>query len=120
MRLGRGEILGFLVPGLVPLVACTLAGCGFKSAGSGPPSTSGAGGMNVVGTGGQAGSNATGGHIGTGGTVAIGTGGFGANGPGGDVVIGVDAAPPNCGQTSVSVMPMPPDILIVQDKSLSM
>ena len=27
---------------------------------------------------------------------------------------------PNCGQTSVSVMPLPPDILIVQDRSLSM
>jgi hypothetical protein len=76
--------------------------------------------MNVVGTGGQAGSNATGGHVGTGGMVVIGTGGLGATGSGGDVGIAVDAAPPNCGQTSVSVMPVPPDILIVQDKSLSM
>ena len=76
--------------------------------------------MNVVGTGGQAGSKATGGHVGTGGTVVVGTGGLGDTGSGGDVGIGVDAAPPNCGQTSVSVMPLPPDILIVQDRSLSM
>jgi hypothetical protein len=114
MRLGRGEILGFLVPCLVP---CLLAGCGFKAAGS---STSGAGGVDAglsTGSGGSAGSKGSGGHLGTGGTVAVGTGGLGS---GGDVGIAVDAAPPNCGQTSVSVMPVPPDILIVQDKSLSM
>src|SRR5947209_4201967 len=118
MRLGRGEILGFLVPSrvlvVVPMVVCALVGCGFKSAGSGPPSTGGSGGMDVVGSGGQAGSRATGGHIGTGGTVVFGTGGLGNTGNGGDVGIAVDAAPPNCGQTSVSVMPVPPDILIVQ------
>ena len=115
MRLGRGEILGFLVPCLAP---CILAGCGFKAAGSG--STSGAGGIDAgmsTGSGGSAGSKGSGGHLGTGGTVVVGTGGLGS---GGDVGIAVDAAPPNCGQTSVSVMPVPPDILIVQDKSLSM
>jgi hypothetical protein len=119
MRLGRRQVWGFLVA-CVFLVPGLWTGCGFKSAGSGPPSTSGSGGTDVVGSGGQAGSNATGGHIGTGGTVAIGTGGLGATGSGGDVAIAVDAARPNCGQTSVSVMPVPPDILIVQDKSLSM
>jgi hypothetical protein len=63
----------------------------------------------------------TGGRLGTGGRiVVIGTGGTDDTGSGGDVGIGVDAAAPNCGQTSVSVMPVPPDILIVQDKSLSM
>ena len=122
MRLGRGEILGFLGRFLVPCVLpCVLAGCGFKAAGSGPPSTGGAGGTDVgmsTGSGGSAGSKGTGGHVGTGGSGrprdrrAIGSGG--------DVGIAVDAAPPNCGQTSVSVMPVPPDILIVQDKSLSM
>ena len=116
MGLGRGEILGFLVPCLVPFV---LAGCGFKAAGSGMPSSSGAGGVDAglsTGSGGSAGSKGSGGH-GTGGTVVLGTGGLGS---GGDVGIAVDAAPPNCGQTSVTVMPVPPDILIVQDKSLSM
>jgi hypothetical protein len=116
MRLGRRQVLGFLVACgfLVPGV---LTGCGFK-AGTGQSTTSGSGGMEV-GSGGQAGSKATGGHLGTGGTV-VGTGGIGDNGSGGDIGIAVDAAPPNCGQTSVSVMPVPPDILIVQDKSLSM
>jgi hypothetical protein len=118
MRLGRRQIVGFLVA-CAFLVPGVLTGCGFK-AGTGQSTTSGSGGMNVVGTGGQAGSNATGGHVGTGGMVVIGTGGLGATGSGGDVGIAVDAAPPNCGQTSVSVMPVPPDILIVQDKSLSM
>jgi hypothetical protein len=116
MHLGLRQVLGLLV-------ACILAGCGFKVAGSGPPSTSGAGGMDT-GTstgGGSAGSNGSGGHLGTGGRiVVIGTGGTDDTGSGGDVGLGVDAAMPNCGQTSVSVMPVPPDILIVQDKSLSM
>ena len=118
MRIGRGEILRFLVPCLVP---CILAGCGFKAAGSGQPSTSGEGGTGAgmsTGSGGSAGSKGSGGHVGTGGAVVVGTGGL--NGSGGDVAIAVDAAPPNCGQKSVSVMPVPPDILIVQDKSLSM
>jgi len=116
MRLGRRQVVGFLVA-CVLLAPGVLTGCGFK-AGTDQTTTTGAGGMNVVGTGGQAGSKATGGHVGTGGTVVVGTGGN--PGSGGDVGIGVDAAPPNCGQTSVSVMPLPPDILIVQDRSLSM
>jgi hypothetical protein len=113
MRLGRGEVLGFFGS---CLVACFLGGCGFKMAGSSHTGSGGVAGANV-GTGGQAGSKGTGGH-GTGGTVVVGTGG--EPGTGGDVGIGVDAAMPNCGQTSVSVMPLPPDILIVQDRSLSM
>jgi hypothetical protein len=115
MHPGLRQALGFLVP-------CILAGCGFKAAGSGPPSTSGAGGMDTGTGGGSAGSRGSGGHPGTGGTVVVvvGTGGTGDTGSGGDVGLGVDAAMPNCGQTSVSVMPVPPDILIVQDKSFSM
>jgi hypothetical protein len=112
MWLGRGQVLGFLGS---CLVACFLGGCGFKSAGSSPGGSGGVAGMNV-GAGGQAGSKGTGGH-GTGGTVVVGTGGETSSG---DVGIGVDAATPNCGQNSVSVMPLPPDILIVQDRSLSM
>jgi hypothetical protein len=112
MRLGRGEVLGFLGS---YLVACFLGGCGFK-AGMAGSATSGSGGMSA-GTGGEAGSKGSGGH-GTGGTVVVGSGGD--PGSGGDVGIAVDAATPNCGQTNVSVMPLPPDILIVQDRSLSM
>jgi hypothetical protein len=109
MRLGRRQVLGFLLP-------CLLIGCGFK-AGTGQPATSGAGGAAAgtgTGTGGQGGS---GGVVGTGGRIIdVETGG--ATGNGGDVGFGMDAS--NCGQTSVSVMPLPPDILIVQDRSLSM
>jgi len=115
MRLGRRQVLGFLVAyGFVSVGLLT--GCGFKMVGSSTSGSGGTGGTNV-GTGGQAGSRGTGGH-GTGGTVVVGTGG--EPGTGGDVGLGVDAATPNCGQTSVSVMPLPPDILIVQDRSLSM
>ena len=124
MHFGRRQVLAVLVS-LAPLVPCLVpAGCGFKPAGSGLPSTSGAGGADAglsTGSGGSAASNGSGGHLGTGGTiVVIGTGGSDDTGGGGDIGIGVDAATPNCGQTSVSVMPVPPDILIVQDKSLSM
>ncbi len=119
MRLG--QVLGFLVLRLVPqvvpcLVACALVGCGFKAGTAGTP-TSGAGGIDAgssTGSGGRAGSTGNGGAVGTGGVVVFGTGG----GSGGDV--GFADASTNCGQTSVSVMPLPPDILIVQDRSLSM
>jgi len=120
MCLGRGQVPGFFV---ACLVANFLAGCGFKLGTAGSSSTSGAGGIDAgtnVGSGGSAGSKGSGGRVGTGGTVVVGTGGIGLSGSGGDVGLGVDAAPPNCGQSSVSVMPVPPDILIVQDRSLSM
>jgi len=117
MRLRQGQVLGFLG---CCLVAYFLGGCGFKldMAGSAPTGGSGGTGAGMnAGSGGQAGSKASG----TGGTVVVvGTGGLGDTGSGGDVGIAVDAATPNCGQTSVSVMPLPPDILIVQDRSLSM
>jgi len=116
MRVGRGQVVGFLVP---CLFACLEGGCGFQLGMAGSSPTSGAGGIDAgtrVGTGGVAGKGS--GGVGTGGTTVFGTGGV--TGRGGDVGLGVDAAPPTCGQTSVSVMPVPPDILIVQDRSLSM
>ena len=112
MLLGRRLVLGFFAPCL--LVPCFLAGCGFQA---GTATTGGAGGIDAGMSGGTGGSRGSGGIVGTGGRAVVGTGG---DGSGGDVGIGVDAAPPNCGQTSVSVMPVPPDILIVQDRSLSM
>jgi hypothetical protein len=119
MRVRRRQVLGFLVASVFPVLG-VVSGCGFM-AGTGQ-STTGSGGADgpTVGTGGQSGSKGTGGHLGTGGTVVVGTGGLRDPGSGGDVGIAVDAAPPTCGQKSVSVMPVPPDILIVQDKSLSM
>jgi len=103
-------------------VACALAGCGFKpptagtigsggAAGSGPATGSGG---SPLGRGGAAG-----GATGSGGAaITSGSGGSVGSGTGGDV--GITQPPPTCGQTNVSVMPQPPDILIVQDRSLSM
>jgi hypothetical protein len=89
-----------------------VAGCTFKP----PPlgeATTGAGGAGAgLGSGG-----AGAGAGGSGGGVNVGTGGGGLfSGTGGDV--GVMGG--GCGQTNVSVTPLPPDILIVQDRSLSM
>jgi hypothetical protein len=75
--------------------------------------TSGAGGTN--GFGGHVGS---GGSIGQGGSTATGFGGSSSSGSGGDV--GMTGAAGGCGQSNVSIMAIPPDILIVQDKSGSM
>jgi len=107
-------------------MVCVLAGCGFKVA---PPGQTGSGGSAGAGpstasggspaTGGAAGGGAGTSGAGTGGTVVIGgLGGGLGSGTGGDV--GIVKPPPTCGQTNVSVMPQPPDILIVQDRSLSM
>jgi hypothetical protein len=83
-----------------------LAGCGFTPGEAGAPT--GAGGSS---------SNGAGGNIGVGASSGIGAStGVGLVSGGGDVNIGGSS----CGQTNVQVMPQPPDILIVQDKSLSM
>jgi len=99
-------------------VAGLFAGCGFK-AGTGSQVGGGSGGVaggpQSIATGG-AGSSGTGGR-GTGGTVINGTGGK-PDSTGGDIGFGTGGA--TCGQTNVSVTPQPPDILIVQDRSLSM
>jgi hypothetical protein len=89
-----------------------LIGCGFNPA---PPSQgSGTGGSTSTGAGG------TTSGPGAGGSGLTGSGGFiGTGGGGGDVFPGTGGVT-TCGQTNVTVMPEPPDILIVQDKSLSM
>src|SRR6185503_6306747 len=93
-------------------LSLALIGCGFSPT---PPAQG-------SGTGGSTSS------VGQGSTSGPGTGGFGLSGgtgsggnqgAGGDVGLGTGGMP-NCGQTNVNVMPEPPDILIVQDKSLSM
>jgi hypothetical protein len=117
----HGQTLGLLA-------ALVLGGCAFASGSPAPTGTGGAGG---TGTGqGGSGTGGTGsGGVGTGGAGAGGATGLGgANvsgaggvpGSGGDVGLGTGGMPQNCGQTNVSVMPLPPDILIVQDRSLSM
>jgi hypothetical protein len=81
----------------------SVVGCGFNPGAPGE-SLTGAGGSSV-------------GTTGAGGT--IGGGGIGlSSGAGGD--IGPGSGGMTCGQSSVPVMPEPPDILIIQDKSGSM
>src|SRR5579871_488638 len=74
---------------------------------------SGAGG--TIGSGGHPGS---GGSLGQGGSPVTGLGGSSSSGSGGDV--GMTGAAGGCGQSNVAIMAIPPDILIVQDKSGSM
>ncbi|HXJ22736.1 MAG TPA: vWA domain-containing protein [Polyangia bacterium] len=102
--------LSFKLAGFI--IAFALAGCSFK------PSQAG----QTIGTGGTGAGPSTG----TGGAAASGAGGTGATGTGGGVYIGsggageLTGAAGGCGQTNLSVMPLPPDILLVQDRSLSM
>jgi hypothetical protein len=97
--------------------AAALGGCGFKAA-SGGVSVTGAAGSAGHGSGGVGGSGGV--SHGTGGIgLSPGTGGFTTIGTGGDVGIS-GAAGTNCGQTNLNIMTLPPDILIVQDRSLSM
>ncbi|HEX3905162.1 MAG TPA: vWA domain-containing protein [Polyangia bacterium] len=94
------------------LLVASLLGCAF-SPGSGGQA-SGSGGSVTSGSGG---SSNRGGSVGSGGIDL--SGGGGSGGGGGDVSP-TGTGGMSCGQTNVSVMPEPPDILIVQDKSLSM
>jgi hypothetical protein len=91
-----------------------LGGCVF---GPGlPAEATGSGGFS-----GAAGSHGgTGGLTGAGGSGVFGTGNSSGTGSGGDVGITGSAGTQGCGQMNVGVMPVPPDILIVQDKSGSM
>ena len=91
---------------LKAILISSVVGCGFSPGAPGESLTGGA----------ASSGNGTGasGVIGGGGT-----GGFGlSSGAGGDVGIGTGGT--TCGQSSVPVMPEPPDILIIQDKSGSM
>ncbi len=90
----------------------SLGGCIFNPA---FPSgeTSGAGGTG----GAHAGSGGAGAAAGS---TLSGTGNSSGTGSGGDVGLSGSAGTQSCGQMNVGVMPLPPDILIVQDKSGSM
>ncbi len=94
--------------GLLPkfLVLSALAGCGFNPGEAGPPTgagaSNGAGGSGNVGVGASSGNGASSG-------VGL------SSGSGGDVGI-----PTSCGQTNVPINAVPPDVLIIQDKSGSM
>jgi hypothetical protein len=90
--------------------------CAFVPAG---PDAGGAGGQAAGGGGGGRGGG--GGGAGHGGA---GTGGAGSNGAGGDVGLGgaglAPTADANCGQINNPLKVIPPDVLILQDKSTSM
>jgi len=107
MRFSRTTAIALLLIGV--------SACGFDP---GKATGSGAGGSVPTGQGGSTGIG-TGGIGLSGGPGSGGHGGGSSSGSGGDVGLGMDAST-SCGQTNVSVMPEPPDILIVQDKSLSM
>ncbi len=110
---------GSKIAGVV--IACLVGGCGFKPPAPGQAGSGGAAGhASSPGSGGSPASGGTAGSaMGTGGAVVVtGFGGGPGSGTGGDV--GIVQPPPTCGQTNVSVTPLPPDILIVQDRSLSM
>ncbi len=102
------------------LVGLVLAGCNFKpttgqtgaAGATGVTGAGGSGGAAQKGTGGSP-ASATGGSVGSGGSI-FGTGGSSSAG---DIT---GAGGQSCGQTNVSIKPLPPDILIVQDKSQSM
>jgi len=91
--------------------AAASGGCGFSPGSASQISGSGGSGS---GTGGVGLSGGTGGVGLSGGS----TGGD-SSGSGGDVGI-TGSGGTSCGQTNVDIMPLPPDILIVQDRSLSM
>jgi hypothetical protein len=94
--------------GLAKLILLSsLVGCGFSPGEAATPT--GAGGSTSSGNGGSTGVGASSG-VGNSPGVGLVTGSSGDIGLGGG----------DCGQQNVPVMPEPPDILIVQDKSLSM
>jgi hypothetical protein len=87
------------------LLLSILVGCGFTPGEAGAPT--GAGGSTASGSGGNLGVGA----MGVGASPGVGA----SSGSGGDVSI-----PTSCGQNSVPINAVPPDVLIVQDKSGSM
>jgi hypothetical protein len=110
-------------PLLLALNLVAILGCGSSKgttttdAGSTGGTSAGAGG---VGTGGaQAGANGTGGVTGVAGAGA-GTGGAGGNAGGAGTGVAGAGGTIVCGQTSVALQPLAPDILILLDNSLSM
>jgi hypothetical protein len=93
----------------------SLVGCGFSPVSRGGATGVAGSGSGVAGAGGS-------GVAGAGGSGAPSGGAGQVGGPGGDVGItgSGGAGGMSCGQATVPIMPLPPDILIVQDKSLSM
>ncbi len=100
-----------IVLGLV--LAASAAGCGFSPGPAGQ--LTGAGGSET----GSGGAGLTGSGAGGVGLSSGGGAGGDLSGSGGDVGL-TGSGGTSCGQTNIDIMPLPPDILIVQDRSLSM
>ena len=92
---------------IVLVLAASSGACGFSPGPAGQINGSGGSG---TGTGGA----------GLTGSGAGGIGLSGGNGGGGGDVDVTGSGGTSCGQTNIDIMPLPPDILIVQDRSLSM
>jgi hypothetical protein len=116
--MGRLTVRSFAI-----VAAIALAGCGYKPAGSTGPRT-GSAGTSAGGAGGAAGAGGTGGAAGFAGGGGGGTGGTGGSLPiiylDGGSETGGSNRDSNCGARSKTAMKVPPDILIVLDRSGSM
>lgn len=100
----RGNVSFFVVA----LTSWGLSGCGFSP--SSPTGTTGTGGAG-----------ATSGAAGNSGVATGGAGGQKQGGGGGDIgIVGGAGGAPTCGQSNTPLQMLPPDVLVVQDKSLSM
>jgi von Willebrand factor type A domain len=94
------------------LISVGLVACGFSPGPAGEGVTTGSSGSS-----GSSGNSSGSGNGGSGGGTLVITG-VGLNGGGGDVTGGGGTM--TCGVTNKPVMPEPPDVLIIQDKSASM
>jgi hypothetical protein len=104
----------------VVISTAALAGCHFASGGAielVPPDAAAGGGAGTSAAGGRGGGPASGG--GAGGVEVTGSAGTSAAGGGGGS-LGSSSPDANCGTMSRGAQMVPPDILIVQDRSLSM
>jgi hypothetical protein len=89
---------------LCPLLMLPVVGCSFTPGEAGQT--------------GSAGSSPAGSGVGSGGVSGTGTG---LTGSGGDIMVtGTAGTGTSCGQGNVPIMPLPPDILLVEDRSGSM
>lgn len=95
------------------LLLFSLVGCGFAPVSRGGATGMAGSGTGAAGTAGAAGAGGAGGKVSGGGGQAAASGDVVLTGAGG-------AAGMSCGQATVPIMPLPPDVLIVQDRSLSM
>lgn len=102
--------------GIVLVLAASSGGCGFSP--GQPGQISGSGGSET-GSGGAGLSGTGAGGVGLSGGNGGGGSGGDFSGSGGDVGL-TGSGGTSCGQTNINIMPLPPDILIVQDRSLSM